>query len=77
MNETMKQRGLRHPELASCQGKITDKAADREELAKKIALLLAESKTKFNEIDYVFMLVKSFLTVSFEDVNYSPWGDKD
>ena len=39
----------------------------QEETAKKIALLLAESKTKFNEIDYVFMVAKSFLVVNMED----------
>ena len=43
------------------------KQQKKEDLAKKIALLLAESKTRFNDIDYVFMVAKSFLVVNMED----------
>ena len=41
---------------------------DRQEaVARKIALLLAESKANIQEIDYIFMLAKSCLYVSFSD----------
>jgi hypothetical protein len=43
------------------------KQQKKEDLAKKIALLLAESKTRFDDIDYVFMVAKSFLVVNMED----------